>query len=103
MIFAHDDETIIAQCTPRGSGAMAIIRVCGINAIEVASQISKLASADQLKDVPSHTIHFGYAIDAHQNKIDQVMFSIMRAPKTFTGQDTIEITCHNNPFIIQSI
>ncbi len=103
MIFSHDDETIIAQCTPRGSGALAIIRLCGISAIDVANQMSKLANMQPLNTVSSHTIHFGYVIDAHQQPIDHVMFAVMHGPKTFTGQDTIEITCHNNPFIIQEI
>jgi tRNA modification GTPase len=103
MIFSHDDETIIAQCTPRGSGALAIIRLSGINAINIASTISKLASAQPLNTVDSHTIHFGYIIDEQKKPIDHVMFAVMYGPKTFTGQDTVEITCHNNPFIIQEI
>lgn len=103
MIFSHDDETIIAQCTPKGSGAIALIRITGSNAIEIASNISKLPSDQKLTYVQTHTIHFGWIVDTQGNHIDQVMFLLMRAPKTFTGQDTVEITCHNNQFIIESI
>ena len=56
-----------------------------------------------LRELPSHTIHFGYVIDPDGSHIDQVLFLLMHAPKTFTGQHTVEITCHNNPFIISDI
>ena len=103
MILSHDDETIIAQCTPKGSGAIALLRISGIAAFELATKISKLPSGALLCALPSHTIHFGYVVDAAGNHIDQVMFLLMRGPKTFTGQDTVEITAHNNPFIVQDI
>jgi tRNA modification GTPase len=103
MILDHDDQTIIAQCTPHGSGAIALLRMSGLEAISIASKISKLASQKTLLEVPSHTIHFGSVIDPHGATIDQVMFIVMHAPKTFTGHDTVEITCHNNPFLIEAL
>ncbi len=103
MITSHDDQTIIAQCTPTGSGAIALLRISGENALTIATALSKLASNKQLIDLPTHTIHYGWVIDAAGNHIDQVLFLLMRGPKTFTGQDTVEITCHNNPFIIEAI
>lgn len=103
MIYSHDDETIIAQCTPKGSGAIALLRMSGMATFDIADAMSQLASELKIRDSASHTIHFGWVIDNHKNHIDQVMFIVMRGPKTFTGQDTLEITCHNNPFIIQAI
>lgn len=103
MILSHNDETIIAQCTPKGSGAIALLRISGIAAFDLAQKISKLPSGALLSALPSHTVHFGYVVDSAGNHIDQVLFTLMRGPKTFTGQDTVEITCHNNPFIIQDI
>jgi len=103
MIVSHDDQTIIAQCTPAGSGAIALLRVSGEHAIAMVTTFSKLASHKKLLDLPTHTIHFGWVIDTAGNHIDQVLFLLMRGPRTFTGQDTVEITCHNNPFIIESI
>ncbi len=103
MILCSDDETIIAQCTPQGSGAIALLRISGINAIEVATRISKLPANKQLSNLPTHTIHYGWVIDEKETAIDQVIFLLMHAPKTFTGQDTVEITCHNNQFIVESI
>jgi tRNA modification GTPase len=103
MILAHDQETIIALCTPSGCGALALLRISGTDALAVATAISSLARGKQLCDVPTHTVHYGTVHDADKNVIDKVMFIVMRAPRTFTGQDTVEITCHNNPFIIEAI
>jgi len=103
MILCHDDETIIAQCTPKGSGAIALLRISGITAVAVAAKISKLASGKSLLEMQSHTIHVGWIIDDAGSKIDHVMLLLMHGPKTFTGQDVVEITCHNNPFIVQEI
>jgi tRNA modification GTPase len=72
-------------------------------AFELATKMSRLPSGASLNALPSHTIHFGYVVDTAGNHIDQVMFALMRGPKTFTGQDTVEITAHNNPFIVQEI
>lgn len=102
-MVSYDEETIVAQATPSGSGALAIVRLTGSGAFDVATSLSKLPSGQTLRDLPTHTIHFGFVIDKRGNKIDQVLFLIMHAPKTFTGQDTVEINCHNNPFIIEQI
>ncbi|MFC1841846.1 tRNA uridine-5-carboxymethylaminomethyl(34) synthesis GTPase MnmE [Candidatus Dependentiae bacterium] len=102
--FLHQDlETIIAQCTPSGSGAIALLRMSGEHAIAIAQKMGRLASGKKLSDLQSHTIHLGWVIDKNENEIDQVLFLLMRAPKTFTGQDTVEISCHNNSFIVQNI
>lgn len=103
LLSSEDEATIVAQCTPIGSGAIALIRITGTASFTIASQLSKLASGSILDDVASHTIHYGYAIDSLKNNIDAVLFLAMRGPQTFTGQDTVEITCHNNQFIIEAI
>lgn len=103
MIVSHDEHPIIAQCTPKGSGAVALLRLTGLGAIEIATKLSKLAGNKQLIAIPTHTIHYGWVIDCNGITIDQVLFLIMHSPHTFTGQDTVEITCHNNPFIIEAI
>lgn len=102
-MYTHDEQTIIAQCTPSGSGALALLRLSGADAIIVASRISKLASGKELTQLPTHTIHYGTIVDDTGTTIDAVMFLLMHGPKTFTGQHTVEITCHNNPFIIHDI
>ena len=102
-MFSPDEQTIVAQCTPRGIGAIALIRISGINAFHVAQNISKLPANKSLLKVASHTIHYGTLVDTQGNCIDKVLFFIMQAPATFTGQDTVEISCHNNQFIIETI
>lgn len=94
--------TIIAQCTPHGTGAIALLRLSGPDAFIIADKCASLASGKKIVHVSSHTIHLGIICDEKQT-IDQVMFLVMHAPKTFTGENTVEISCHNNPFIIEAI
>lgn len=103
MLFSCDEQTIIAQCTPQGSGAIALLRMSGIQAIAITQKMSVLASSKKLDSFATHTIHYGYILDTDGSHIDQVLFLLMHGPKTFTGQDTVEITCHNNQFIIEKI
>ncbi len=102
MIIA-EQETIIAQCTPKGSGALALLRISGDNAFDIATKMSILASSSSINNVQSHTVHYGWIRDDKGAHIDQVLFIVMHAPKTFTGQNVVEITCHNNPFLIDGI
>jgi tRNA modification GTPase len=103
MQYSSSNDAIIAQCTPQGTGAIALLRLSGDNAFEVAEKISKLPGNKKISALPTHTIHYGWIIDQNGTHIDQVLFLLMRAPHTFTGDNTVEITCHNNPFIIQNI
>jgi tRNA modification GTPase len=102
-MLSHDDECIVAQCTPQGIGALALLRISGSSIRSIVNNIARLASKKSITEVATHTIHYGSIVDDQGNLIDQVMFIVMDGPRTFTSQDTIEITCHNNPFIIESI
>ncbi|MBA3751455.1 tRNA uridine-5-carboxymethylaminomethyl(34) synthesis GTPase MnmE [Candidatus Dependentiae bacterium] len=102
-MLGFDEDLIVAQCTPQGKGALALLRITGTNARQCVDSFALLASGKKIKDVSSHTIHFGRIIDESGTVLDQVMFLVMDGPKTFTGQDTIEITCHNNPFLIEAL
>jgi tRNA modification GTPase len=97
------DDTIIAQCTPRGPGALALIRLVGAQAFICAEKISKMPDDKKISSCLTHTIEYGKIVDAAGAIIDNVLFFLMRAPRTFTGHDTVEITCHNNQFIIEGI
>ncbi len=101
--LAYDEETIIAQCTPVGAGALALLRVSGTRAREIVARVAHLASGVPLTSVSTHTIHFGRVVDISGVTLDQVLFLVMHAPRTFTGQDTVEISCHNNVLIIGTI
>ena len=102
-MLARSEECIIAQCTPQGPGALALLRLSGSSVRTIVSGMARLASGKKITEVPSHTIHYGYIVDNQGTTIDQVMFFIMDGPRSFTGQNTIEITCHNNPFLIEAI
>ena len=103
MMLHHDEEIIIAQCTPQGIGAIALLRICGFNAAQFSTNLAKLSSGRVLHEQATHTIHFGWVVDDQGAHIDQVMFLLMKGPKTFSGQDTVEITCHNNPLLVEQI
>ena len=84
------NDTIAAIATAQGVGAIAIIRVSGDEAIDI---VSKIFSNKKFIDAPSHTIHYGYIVD-NGEKIDEVLVSLMRTPKTFTKEDVVEINTH---------
>jgi tRNA modification GTPase len=96
-------ETIVAQCTPSGSGAIALLRISGPQAWDIVNHCAQLSSKQNLKDVITHTIHHGWIVNKANEKLDEVLFFAMRGPRSFTGEDVIEITSHNNPFVIESI
>lgn len=84
------NDTICAVSTALGVGAISIIRISGKEAIEIVNKIFK---GKDLTKVESHTIHYGYIVD-NDEIIDEVLVSIMKAPKTFTVEDVVEINCH---------
>lgn len=87
-----ETDTITAISTPIGEGAIAIVRLSGPKAIVIANN---LFQGKNLNQVESHTIHYGKILDPETNEIaEEVMVSIMRAPKTFTREDVVEINCH---------
>ncbi len=102
-MLSHDDDIIVAQCTPIGKGALALLRLSGKNTRLLVQSCAQLASGKNLLEVPSHTIHYGWITDDAGGHLDQVMFIVMDGPKTFTGTDVIEISCHNNQFLIETI
>lgn len=85
-------DTIAAISTPPGEGAISIVRMSGENAVKIAT---KVFQGKDLTQVASHTINYGHIIDpASHREIDEVMVSVLRGPKTYTREDTIEINCH---------
>ena len=85
-------DTISAISTPVGEGAIGIVRLSGKEALKITNQIF---SGKDLTQVDSHTIHYGKIIDPDSHEmIEEVMVTVMRAPKTFTREDVVEINCH---------
>lgn len=85
------NDTICAIATSQGVGAIAIIRVSGDEAIEIVNKIFK---GKDLTKVSSHTINYGHIIDENKKTVDEVLVSVMKAPKSFTAGDTVEINTH---------
>jgi tRNA modification GTPase len=92
-------DTIVALATAPGTGAIAVIRLSGKEAIAITAKVFK---GKDLQLQPSHTIHYGHILDGDKT-IDEVMVSLFRAPKSFTTEDVVEISCHGSPFIAEQI
>ncbi len=85
------NDTICAISTSQGVGAIAIVRVSGSESIEIVNSIFR---GKDLKEVDTHTINYGHIVDDKDNVIDEVLVTVMKAPKTFTAEDTVEINTH---------
>lgn len=88
-------DTIAAISTPPGEGAIAIVRLSGDEAIQIANRVFHSPNGKSLLDVASHTIHYGHLKEVDTGEIvEEVMLSVMKGPKTFTREDVVEINCH---------
>ena len=99
MLYKKD--TICAISTPPGNGAIAIIRISGEDAITIADSFFK--SKKKLTNANSHTLSFGKFINKTGKIIDEVLVSIFKAPKSYTGENMVEISCHGSNFIANNI
>ena len=96
-------DTIAAISTAPGEGAIGIVRISGDDAIRIADEVYRLKDK-RLKEQPSHTIHYGHIVDPKNDEvIDEVMVTVLRAPKTFTREDIVEINCHGGIVAINRI
>ncbi|NTS42734.1 tRNA uridine-5-carboxymethylaminomethyl(34) synthesis GTPase MnmE [Flavisolibacter sp. BT320] len=93
------DDTIVALATPPGVGALGIIRLSGRKAIEV---VNALFPSKDLSKQPSHTLHVGLLKNG-PTVLDEVVVSLYKAPRSYTGEDIAEISCHGSPFIHQQV
>lgn len=93
------DDTICALATAGGIGAIGVIRVSGTKTLHIVNSIFK---GKDLTKVDSHTLHFGKIMDG-ELVLDEVLASVFRNPKSYTGEDTIELSCHGSPYILQKI
>lgn len=93
------DDTIIALATPPGIGAIGVIRLSGAKTFEI---VNVLFPSKDLKQQLSHTIHFGLIKDGSES-IDEVVISLYKSPRSYTGEDVIEISCHGSPYVQQQV
>ena len=93
------DDTIVALATPTGIGAIGVIRLSGSKAIDI---VNELFPAKDLHKQNTHTIHVGF-IKEDNADIDEVVVSLYKNPKSYTGEDVVEIGCHGSPFVQQQV
>ena len=100
----YEKETIAAIATALSDSGIGIVRISGENAIYIVDSIFRSASGKKiLTKVQSHMIHYGYIVDKDENIIDEVMTSVMKAPKSYTMEDTVEINCHGGVLVMQKV
>lgn len=93
------EDTIVALATPPGVGAIGVIRLSGKNAFPIVSAL--FPGKDLMQEAPN-TLHVGY-LKQDERILDEVVLSLFRAPRSYTGEDVIEISCHGSPFIQQQV
>ena len=93
------DDTIVALATPPGIGAIGVIRISGKQAFEI---INELFPSKDLSAQPSHTLHVGF-IKNGDVVLDEAVVSLYRSPRSYTGEDVIEISCHGSPYVQQQV
>ncbi len=102
--YLLNNDTIAALATPHGAGAIAVIRLSGKDAIAITEKVfnTKTLKPKKLGDKASHTAHFGLIVEEGVI-IDEVLVTIFKAPNTYTGEETVEISCHGSVFVQQQI
>ncbi|MCW4469645.1 tRNA uridine-5-carboxymethylaminomethyl(34) synthesis GTPase MnmE [Flavobacterium sp. MFBS3-15] len=95
-------DTIVALATPSGAGAIAVIRISGKDAISIASQVFASVSGKDITKQKSHTLHLGHIVDG-EKIYDQVLLSLFKGTNSYTGENTVEVSCHGSVYIQQQI
>lgn len=93
-------DTIAAISTGMTNSGIGIVRISGEEAFAIIDRIYK--GKEPLSQAESHTIHYGFIKDGEET-VDEVLVSVMRAPRTFTGEDTVEINCHGGTFVVRKV
>ena len=97
------ETTIAAISTAMSASGIGIIRISGENAMDVISRIYRSKGGKKkIKEVPTHTIHYGYIYDDNE-MVDEVMVLLMKAPHSYTKEDTVEIDCHGGVYVMKKI
>lgn len=99
-VYAHATETIVAQATPSGEGAIGVIRLSGSEAIAIAD---RFFHGKKLAEQASHTLHYGEWRTDNGEVLDEVVAALFKGPHSYTKEDVVEISCHGSPFILRRI
>ena len=95
-------DTIAAIATAMSSSGIGIVRISGDEAVSITDRIFEMKNQKKLEDMPTHTIHYGHIHDGDE-VIDEVMVLLMRGPKSYTREDTVEIDCHGGVYVMKRI
>ena len=93
------NDTIVALATPSGVGAIGVIRLSGADAIQIVDAVF----SKKLGDKASHTAHFGSIRRKDGSVLDEVLATLFVAPRSYTGEHVVEVSCHGSPYIIQEL
>lgn len=102
MIQQRFEQTICAPATIPGTGAVSIIRVSGPQAHEIADKVIKLRKGD-ITSSAGYSLHFGQIFKEDGSLLDEVLVSVFRSPRSYTGEDSVEISCHASRYIVETI
>ncbi|HCS75071.1 MAG TPA: tRNA uridine-5-carboxymethylaminomethyl(34) synthesis GTPase MnmE [Clostridiales bacterium] len=97
------EDTIAALATPPGEGGIAVIRLSGAESLRIARRLYVNGKREKQEQFEDRYLHYGYILDKNQNKVDEVLLVYMKAPKTYTREDVVEIHCHGGMIPVQKI
>ena len=95
-----NQDTIAAISTGMTNSGIGIVRISGSEALEIADRVYQ--GKETITEVPTHTIHYGHIMDGEET-VDEVLVMVMRGPRTFTGEDTVEINCHGGTYVVSRV
>ena len=95
----NDRQTICALATSVG-GALGVIRVSGNDAIDIVDRAFKAPKSKKLHALPPQTVQYGHIVDEGEQTIDEVLVTCFRAPHSYTGENSVEISCHGSAYIL---
>lgn len=101
MLISQNEDTIVALATPPGVGAISVIRISGPNSFIATDKIFRGRS--KISECSSHTIHYGQIYNSQNELIDDVLVSVFRAPNSYTGENSVEISTHGSSLIVEKI
>ncbi len=96
-------KTIAAISSPQGEGGIGVIRISGPQALTIAEKVFRPVTAKKISEAEGYTAHFGHITDADGQTIDEAVVTVFRAPKSYTGEDVAEISCHGGRFVTKEV
>ena len=101
-MYIRNEDTICAPATVPGTGAISVIRVSGPEALNIADKVIR-CSKGNISESKGYTIRFGVILNADETVLDEVLVSIFKAPHSYTGENSVEISCHASSYIVSSV